>query len=366
MTEFKRTPLYNQHLTAGAKMAEFASWEMPLYYGSQIEEHQIVRTDAGMFDVSHMNVVDFIGTGARNYLHYLIANNVDKLKEQGKALYSCMLNDKGGVVDDLIVYKFNDQDYRMVINAATREKDLAWITQNKVGFDVEIKPHPEFAMIAIQGPNAITKTQSVLTPKQREASKNLKIFQGIEVDGWWIARTGYTGEDGYEIMLPAEAAPNFWQALLGAKITPCGLVPRDSLRLEAGMCLYGSEMDENITPLETSLEWTIGWEPTTRKFIGREVLEKQKREGVKRNLYGLIIGKGEGILRSHQKVITPSGTGEITSGGFSPTLGHSVALARLPSKVKINDRVFVEIRGKNISARVIKPNFVRNGKKVFE
>lgn len=362
----KRTPLYEQHIKAGAKMAGFAGWDMPLYYGSQIHEHQVVRQDAGMFDVSHMNVVDFIGSGARDYLRFLIANDVDKLKYIGKALYSCMLNAKGGVVDDLIVYKYSQQDYRMVVNAATRDKDLAWFSQHQDKFSVEIKPHPEFAMIAIQGPNAINKAQTVFTSQQRQATKDLKVFQGVEVDGWWIARTGYTGEDGYEIMLPAEQAPKFWDNLLVAKVAPCGLVARDTLRLEAGMCLYGSEMDDNISPLETRLDWTIALEPTDRTFIGREPLEILKRSDIKRNLYGLVINKNDGVLRNHQKVNTLFGSGEITSGGFSPTLGHSIALARLPANVNFNDNVFVEIRGKKISARVIKPNFVRNGKKVFE
>jgi aminomethyltransferase len=365
-TNLKHTPLYEQHLALHAKMADFAGWEMPLYYGSQIEEHQIVRKDAGMFDVSHMNVVDFVGEGARDYLRHLIANDVDKLTIPGKALYSCMLNEKGGVVDDLIVYKYNDRDYRMVVNGATREKDLAWFAKQKNDFKVEIKQRADFAMIAIQGPNAIAKTQSVFTPEQKAASKDLQVFQGVEVNGWWIARTGYTGEDGYEIMIPVPEVVAFWQALLKAGVAPCGLVPRDSLRLEAGMCLYGSDMDENITPLEASLDWTIAWEPKDRNFIGREALEKQKNKGVTRKLFGLVLDKGMGILRSHQKVQGPEGEGEITSGGFAPSLGQSIAVARLPIGAKYGDHFFVEIRGKQVPAKVVKPNFVRKGKKVFE
>ncbi len=320
-----------------------------------------------MFDVSHMNVVDVRGKQARDYLRYLIANDVDKLKETGKALYSCMLNEQGGVIDDLIVYRFDEQNYRIVSNAATRDKDLAWLNKQKGDFDIEIIERPNLAMIAIQGPNAISKTQSIFTEEQREATKDLKVFQSAIVNDWLIARTGYTGEDGYEIILPGDAAPQFWQALLNAEVAPCSLVARDSLRLEAGLSLYGSDMDETTTPLEANLEWTIAWQPEDRDFIGRKALEAQKREGIKRNIYGLILDKGKGILRSHQKVTSENlGQGEITSGGFSPTLGFSVALARLPIDAHVGDHFFVAIHGKQVSAKVVKPPFVRKGKKVFE
>jgi len=363
----KHTVLHQKHLEAGAKMGEFAGWEMPLYYGSQIAEHNKVRQDAGMFDVSHMNVAEVKGKEARNYLHYLIANDVDKLKEFGRALYSCMLNKQGGVIDDLIVYRFDEQNYRVVTNAATHDKDLAWLKKQAGNFDVEIIERPDFAMIAIQGPNSIIKTQSVLTEEQRKATEDLKVFQGALVNDWLIARTGYTGEDGYEIILPGNAAPEFWQALLKAGVAPCGLVARDSLRLEAGLSLYGSDMDETTTPLESNLEWTVAWQPEDRDFVGRKALEDQKQAGVKRNIYGLILDKGKGILRSHQKVTSESlGQGEITSGGFSPTLGFSVALARLPIETHIGDNFFVTIHGKQVSAKVVKPPFVRKGKKVFE
>lgn len=363
----KHTPLYEEHLKANAKMGDFAGWDMPLDYGSQIEEHRKVRTDAGMFDVSHMTVVDFVGPEARDYLRYLIANDVAKLENLGQALYGCMLNETGGVVDDLITYRFNEQDYRIVVNAATHDKDLAWINKHKTEFDVEIIERPEFAMIAIQGPNAIVKTQSVFTPKQQAATQNLKPFSAVAVDGWWIARTGYTGEDGYEIILPPKQAVPFWQALLKAGVAPCGLVARDSLRLGAGLSLYGSDMDETTSPLESNLSWTITWEPKDRNFIGRKALETQKQRGVKRNIFGLILAKGKGILRAHQKVAAKSlGTGEITSGGYSPTLGRSIALARLPVGARFGEHFFVEIRGKKVEATVVKPPFVHKGKSVFK
>lgn len=347
-------------------MADFAGWEMPLYYGSQIEEHHAVRNDAGVFDVSHMNIVDFKGIGARGYLQRLLANDVDKLN-LSQALYSCMLNETGGIIDDLIVYKISEQHYRVVVNAATHDKDLAWFKKQKNKYDVKIIERNELAMLAIQGPNAIRKTSSVFTDKQREAVKDLKVFYGIGVDDWWIARTGYTGEDGYEIILPAEQTEEFWQKLLAAGVNPCGLVARDSLRLEAGMMLYGSDMDEGTSPLESNLGWTIAWKPETRDFIGRKALEVQKKAGIKRNIYGLVLETGKRILRAHQKVFAEeTEIGEITSGGFSPTLGYSIALARLRATVKIGDELTVDIRGKQISVRVVKPQFVRKGKKVFE
>ncbi len=363
----KKTVLYDEHIKASAKMADFAGWNMPLYYGSQIEEDMKVRTDAGMFDVSHMNVVDFVGPDAHDYLHYLIANDVDKLAKIGKALYSCMLNENGGIVDDLIVYKFNDQDYRMVINAGTHDKDLAWLNKNKANFDVDIIERAEMAIIAVQGPKAIAKAQSIFTPEQREVTAELKPFQAAAVNGWWIARTGYTGEDGYEIILPQTEAVSLWQALLGAGVAPCGLVARDTLRLASGLSLYGSDMDDTTTPLESNLEWTVAWEPQDRDFIGRRAIEKQKQDGVTRNIFGLVLDKGKGILRAHQKIIIENvGEGEITSGGFAPLLGRSVALARLPANTSPTDKCFVDIRGKQVPVKLVKPPFVRKGKQVFE
>lgn len=358
----KLTPFNAKHRALNAKFADFAGWEMPLYYGSQIEEHNCVRQDAGMFDVSHMNIVDIKGAGARDYLRYLITNDVDRLKNIGDALYSCMLTENGGVIDDLIVYKKTPQDFLMVINAATHDKDMAWLKKQVVNFKVALIERTDLAMIAIQGPNAIAKTQKVFTEEQRKASANLKNFQGVEVQDWWIARTGYTGEDGYEIMLPKTAAEKFWDQLIAVGVRPCGLVARDSLRLEAGMRLYGSDMDENVTPVEAGLSWAVAWEPKDRNFIGRKVLDAQKLTGAKKMTVGLVLAD-QGILRSHQKVIVPNiGEGEITSGGFSPTLNLSIALARVPTG--IGEHCLVVIRDKQLKARVVKPNFVRHGEKV--
>jgi aminomethyltransferase len=359
-----RTPLYEEHLAAGGKLVDFAGWDMPINYGSQIGEHHAVRQGAGMFDVSHMTVVDLTGAHVRDYLRRLLANDVVRLKAPGKALYSCMLNATGGVIDDLIVYYLRDDYYRMVVNAATREKDLAWLLEQAVSFDVTVKEHPELAMIAIQGPDARDTVLGVLDPDRAAVAAILEPFAGAFADEWFIARTGYTGEDGFEIILPGDAAAGFWQELRAAGISPAGLGARDTLRLEAGMNLYGADMDETVTPLESGLAWTVAWEPPDRDFIGRDALETQRREGVARKLVGLLL-EGKGVLRNHQKVIVGNdGTGEITSGSYSPTLQRSIALARVPRDA--GDNCQVEIRGKLLPARVVKPPFVRHGKVLID
>lgn len=357
-----RTPLYQTHLNAGAKMVDFGGWDMPINYGSQIEEHNAVRGDAGMFDVSHMTVVDVNGTESKAFLQKLLANDVAKLKSPGKALYTGMLNPEGGVIDDLIVYNM-EAGYRLVVNCATREKDLAWMNAQADGFDVTIEERPEMAMVAIQGPEALAKTAQALTGAA-ELIENLSVFQGQPWNDWFIARTGYTGEDGLEIMLPGDQAPEFWQQLQAQGVAPCGLGARDTLRLEAGMNLYGSDMDETVSPLSAAMGWTIAWEPKQRDFIGRSALEEQKSQGSYDKLVGLVM-ETRGVLRGHQKVIVDGvGEGEITSGTFSPTLGYSVALARVPKATQ--DSAQVEIRGKLHQVRVVKPPFVRNGKKVYQ
>jgi aminomethyltransferase len=357
-----RTPLYQEHQTAGAKIVDFAGWDMPLHYGSQLEEHHFVRKDAGMFDVSHMTIVDVKGTGACDYLRYLLANDVAKIK-LGKALYSCMLNDKGGVVDDLIVYFLGPEYYRLVVNSSTREKDIAWLQTHCKDFKVTLDPRFDLAIIAVQGPHALEKISKVLNASQVSAIKVLQPFECVELGDTVIARTGYTGEEGVEMMLPASTATHLWQALLKVNVHPCGLGARDTLRLEAGMSLYGSDMDETTTPLESNLSWTVTWEPVERHFVGRKALESQKQQGVPRRLVGIVLEE-RGVLRPHQKIMLDGAKeGEITSGTFSPTLNHAVALARIPAG---NETICsVDIRGKQIPVRIVKPPFVRNGKKVF-
>ncbi len=359
----KKTVFNEKHHAAGAKMAEFAGWDMPLYYGSQIEEHNLIRQDVGIFDVSHMNIIDVDGAQAQAFLRYLFANDIDKLKVPGAALYSCMLQENGGVVDDLICYRKNVQDYRVVVNAATHDKDVAWLQKQVQKFNVKLMERTDFAMLAIQGPTAREKIKKAFTKEQIAATASLKTFYGVEVNGWWIARTGYTGEDGYEIMIPQGEAVAFWDKLINAGIRPCGLVARDSLRLEAGMSLYGSEMSEEVTPLVSNLAWTVALDPPDRDFIGRKALEEQRRVGLQQKLVGLVLEE-RGVPRSHQKVIVPDvGEGETTSGGFSPTLNAGIALARVP--INTGERCFLVIRDKQLAAKVIKPPFVRSGKKNF-
>ena len=354
----QRTALYDHHLAAGAKIVDFAGWEMPIHYGSQVQEHHQVRTAAGMFDVSHMVVVDLKGKDTKQFLRHLLANDVAKLEKSGKALYSAMLNSDGGVIDDLIVYYLNDDFYRLVVNAGTRDKDLAWIKKQMASVDVQMTVRDDLSMLAVQGPAAMKAVQSLLPETDQQAIADLGVFYGKQVGDMFVARTGYTGEAGYEIMLPNEQIGDFWNQLLTADVAPIGLGARDTLRLEAGMNLYGSDMDETTSPLTSGMSWTIAWEPEDRDFIGRTALQAEKSQGVSHKLVGLVLLE-KGVLRGHQKIFCEAGEGEITSGTFSPTLGKSVALARVPAV--IGNRCEVEIRGKRLAAQVVKPVFVRNG-----
>ncbi|WP_430459968.1 glycine cleavage system aminomethyltransferase GcvT [Thalassolituus sp. LLYu03] len=357
----KQTALYAKHLEANGKIVDFGGWDMPVNYGSQIQEHQAVRQHAGMFDVSHMTIVDVAGVDAKAYLQKLLANDVDKLKETGKALYSGMLNANGGVIDDLIVYKM-DGWYRTVVNCSTREKDLEWMAAQSKGFDVSLTERPELAMVAVQGPKAIELVKQV-KPEAADLISGLKIFQGLPKANWFFARTGYTGEDGLEIMVPDTEVAAFWQQLLDAGVAPAGLGARDTLRLEAGMNLYGNDMDENVSPLQAGMGWTIAWEPAERNFIGRAALEAEKAAGVAMKQVGLVM-ETRGVMRAHQKVVVEGvGDGEITSGTFSPSLDYSIAIARVPAAT--GDSCMVDVRGKLVPVRVVKLPFVRNGQKQF-
>ena len=350
------TPLHDSHLLLGAKLVDFAGWDMPIHYGSQIEEHHSVRRDAGMFDVSHMLGIDLSGPASKPYLRNLLANDVAKLAQPGRALYSCLLNEQAGVIDDLIVYYFTPEHYRIVVNAGTAEKDLAWMETHAAGYDVNLTPRRDLAMIAIQGPNARSKFWQAY-PGSRAASESLIPFQAAFDGDWLIARTGYTGEDGFEIAVPGEQAATVWAQLHSVGIAPCGLGCRDTLRLEAGMNLYGQDMDETVSPLEAGLTWTLAMKDE-RDFIGKAALLAQKPV---RQMTGLLLLE-RGVLRAHQAVKTPHGDGEITSGSFSPTMQQGIALARLPAAVAAGETVDVDIRGKLHPAKVVKPPFVRNGK----
>jgi aminomethyltransferase len=354
----KQTPLNATHRELGAKMVDFGGWDMPVNYGSQIEEHHTVRAGCGLFDVSHMLPLDIRGANVRAFLRRLVANNVDKLQVSGKALYSCMLNEAGGVIDDLIIYFMDENWFRLVVNAGTAEKDLAWMEKMNAAWDMglTLTPRRDLAMIAIQGPNAAQALNEAL-PGVDSITANLKPFNAAAMGEMFIARTGYTGEDGFEVMVLAKSAPFFWKALMEAGGKPIGLGARDTLRLEAGMNLYGQDMDETTSPLESGLAWTVDMK-SERDFIGRKALESSE---ITQQLAGLVL-LDKGVLRSHQKVITKHGEGEITSGTFSPTLQQSIALARIPLGIAPGEIVEVEIRDKKLKAKVVKYPFVRNGK----
>ena len=354
-----KTPHYDKHVEAGARVVDFGGWDMPLHYGSQKEEHHAVRQNAGVFDVSHMTIVDLLGERVREFLQYLVANDVSKLKDYGKALYTAMLNEDGGVIDDLIIYYLSDTDYRLVVNAATREKDLAWIRKQAEAFDVRVTERSELAMIAVQGPHARELAAPCIAAEYREAALAMKPFFGMEAGEWFVARTGYTGEDGWEIVMPAADAHAVWDRLLATGVVPAGLGARDTLRLEAAMNLYGTDMDDTVSPLEAGMEWTVAWEPAGRDFIGRSAIEALRNSPNRQRFVGLLL-EDKGVLRNHQKVIVDGvGEGEITSGGFSPTIGRSIALARVPAGDY--DRAQVEVRGKLLNVRIVKTPFVRNG-----
>ena len=359
----RKTILNDTHRALGAKMVDFGGWDMPLNYGSQIEEHHAVRRDAGMFDVSHMTVVDLHGARVRDFLRRLLANSVDKLKVRDKALYTCMLDDRGGVIDDLIVYNLGDDFQRLVVNAATRDKDLAWINAQAEPFGVEVKVRDDLAMIAVQGPQARDRVLGLVHADDRDALAKLGKFASLDVrsaDGapLFVARTGYTGEDGFEVALPDEHAVAFWNALVAAGVAPAGLGSRDTLRLEAGLPLYGQDMDESVTPWEAALGWTVSLDEG-RDFNGRGALEAQKQRGDARQMIALVMDE-KGVLRHAQKVLAASGEGEILSGTFSPTIGKSIAFARVPAGEP--GEVRVDIRGREVQVRMVAAPFVRGGK----
>jgi aminomethyltransferase len=355
----KTTPLNAIHREAGARMVDFGGWDMPVHYGSQVEEHHAVRRDAGLFDVSHMRVVDIEGKGARDFLRFALANDVAKLTVPGKALYSCLLNDSGGVVDDLIAYFFREDFFRLVVNAGTAETDIQWMHSLNAlaGHRVTISPREDLAMVAIQGPNARAKLWAAF-PETKPNSESLGPFTAARVGDIMVARTGYTGEDGFEVMFPVEDAATIWNGLVGAGARPCGLGARDTLRLEAGMNLYGQDMDAATSPLDAGLAWTVDLK-APRLFFGRKALENRPQVS---EFLGLVLLDKGGVLRAHQKVLTEAGEGEITSGTFSPTLAVSIALARLPKGTAPGATVRVQVRDKELAAKVVKPPFVRNGK----
>ncbi len=358
----KTTPLDSAHRAMGARMVDFGGWDMPLHYGSQLDEHHHVRRDCAMFDVSHMLVIDVRGAGSRALLSYVLANNVGRLHKPGKALYSCLLNPAGGVIDDLIVYFFAEDWFRLVVNAGTADKDYAWLTAQRDAraSKVTLTARRDLAIIAVQGPQARNKVYAAL-PGSQAVAANLDYFSAVHLGETMLARTGYTGEDGFEIILPAAHAGALWRQLRALGVAAAGLGARDTLRLEAGMNLYGQDMDESTTPLETGLAWTVAIEPG-RDFIGKQALQNARQT---HHALGLVL-IDKGVMRSHQPVSTAHGDGVITSGGFGPTLDCSIALARVPTAVQPGDESQVDVRGKLLRARVVQPPFVRRGEVLIQ
>ncbi len=356
-----RTSLYAEHLALKARIVDFGGWDMPVQYTSVLEEHHAVRRAQGMFDVSHMTLLELTGPDVVSYLRRLLANDVAKLKTPGKALYSTMLDDNGGVIDDLIVYAPTPEQpelWRVIVNCGTHDKDLAWMQRQAASFRITLRERTDLAMVAVQGPLARATVAALLGSETARRIEALSVFQGIDAgNDWFIARTGYTGEDGLELMLPGSEAPAFWQRLLAAGVLPCGLGARDTLRLEAGMPLYGNDMSEAVSPLVSNLGWTIAWD---HDFIGKSALEAELAAGVKQQLVGLVL-EGKGVLRAHMRVVVEgAGEGETTSGTFSPTLEKAIAFARIP--VTDKTEALVDIRGKLLPVRIVKPVFARSGK----
>ncbi len=353
-----KTPLYDQHVALNARIVDFGGWALPVNYSSQVDEHHAVRNDVGMFDVSHMTVSDITGTDTLPFLSKLLANDIQKVTSiEGKALYSCMLNESGGVIDDLIVYYLGDNYSRLVTNAGTNEKDMAWLQKQAALFtDVTVTEKPELALIAVQGPNALQTIQKIFPEKISELVNQLKRFQGGFAEDTFIGRTGYTGEDGVEIIIPADQASEMWNQLHEAGIQACGLGARDTLRLEAGMALYGSDLDEDHTPLDSGLSWSVSMKDD-RDFIGKQALAVPS----KYKMIGLVL-EGKGVLRGHQPILYNDVIiGEITSGTYSPTLNQSIALARINNDpaIELDSLLKVQIRQKQIDARVVSYPFIK-------
>lgn len=354
----KHTALHPQHVNAKAKLVDFSGWSMPMQYQSQLQEHRAVRNHAGIFDVSHMACVTITGKDTIAFLRYLVANDIQGI-QPGKAMYTCMLNSEGGIIDDLIVYFFNDQDCRCIINAGCTDKDWAWMQQVANNFDVTLNRPNDLCIIAIQGPKAIELGRSCLPTAAAHALDTLKPFATTLVEGGFIARTGYTGEDGFEIILPTNMATHVWQQAMTAGITPCGLGARDTLRIEAGLNLYGQDMDENTSPYEAALSWTVSLHDTERSFIGKDALIQRVNQGVTHQLVGVAMTL-PGVLRN-QQIITLNNetTGIITSGTFSPILNHAIGFARVSLDSPTQGTVIN--RKKPCQVYLTKMAFVRKG-----
>ncbi|MDY7095850.1 MAG: glycine cleavage system aminomethyltransferase GcvT [Acidobacteriota bacterium] len=365
--ELRRTALYDCHLEAGARMVGFAGWEMPVQYAGLMAEHEAVRTAAGLFDVSHMGEVRIQGPDAEAFLQYLTPNNVAKLKV-GRAHYSALLTEEGTYIDDLLIYRLADDDFLVVVNAANVDGDFAWIHSHAEAFSGEVTARnvsDDYALLALQGPRAV-EILSQLTESDLEAIRYYRFAHG-EVDGVpaILSRTGYTGEDGFELYLAPEHAAQVWRALLAAGadrgLQPAGLGARDSLRLEAAMALYGHEIDNTTTPWEAGLDWTVKLK--AGDFIGRDALVAQQEKGIERKLVGFVV-TGRGIAREGHGVVHGGETvGKVTSGTFSPTFKQALGLAYVPVELaEPGTALTLEVRGREIPAEVRETPFYRRDK----
>ena len=367
----RKTPLFDEHLALGAKMVDFSGWEMPLHYGSQVREHHAVRKGCGMFDVSHMGVVDLTGPHVEKLLRFLLSNDVARMPQPGQAQYSLLLNTSGGISDDLIAYRIGKERFFLVVNAGTRDKDMAWIQVHAPSYDVQVRERTDLAIIAVQGP-AAEKHIDICQPTaaghslfSKKRAIHLETFHFLESNRWRISRTGYTGENGFELIIPVENCVSLWESLLRTGVVPVGLGARDTLRMEAGLHLYGHDMDGRTNPLVSGLKWAVAWEPKDRDFVGRQALKPLWEQEVPHKRVGLIL-QGRGVLRNHQKVFLDNQpVGEITSGGYSPTLERGIALARVANAVSIGAICQVDVRGQLLTVQVVRPPFVRHGKPAF-
>jgi aminomethyltransferase len=358
MSTARRTPLYQKHVAAGARMVEFAGWEMPVQYAGVIEEHRAVREKCGVFDVSHMGEVEFTGPRGLEALNRIVSNDLTKCAD-GQAQYSVLCNAQGGIVDDVVVYRFSSERLLVCVNAANREKDGAHFEKYGAPLGASVaQKHDDYAQLAVQGPGARALLQP-LTSAPLAPVKNYHFTTG-EVAGvpCIIARTGYTGEDGFELFCPPDAAPRLWDAVVAAGAQPCGLGARDSLRLESAYRLYGNDMDDATSPFEAGLAWTVKLDKGD--FVGREALLAQKAAGLKRKIAGFEL-VDRGVPRHGYRCLRDGAeVGAVTSGTMSPTLKKPIGLAYLPPELAAENAVFdVEIRGRGAAARVVKTPFYK-------
>ena len=367
--ELKRTPLYNEILSQGGRMVPFAGWEMPVQFTSVVEEHQSVRQGAGIFDISHMGIVLIKGKNAKDAFQRIVPTDLNRIST-GEACYTLILNEKGGIIDDIIVYELdslenNIEQLLIVINAACTNEDIAWFKKHLEPTGLSITHIHDRVLLALQGPKAKIKLESIL----KISLSNLSKFSHCNFDiqtiyphlsgSIFISRTGYTGEDGFEIMMSKEAGKKLWIDLINKGCIPCGLGSRDTLRLEAGMHLYGNDINIKTTPFEAGLGWTIHLEMNSN-FIGREALEQQAIEGIKVRMVGLELNEKAIARHGHKIFSSGKAVGEVTSGSWSPSLSKSIAMAYLPlNLVQTGNTIEIQIRNKLYEAHIVKRPFYR-------